>query len=238
MPVDKSSDRVRRMFGQIAGSYDFLNHLLSLGVDHYWRWRTVRLVPPNGPRPILDVCTGTGDLAFAYDRAARAQTSLVATDFCHEMLAIGRQKSQKRGSQSRITFIEADTQSLPLPSDSFQIVCVAFGLRNVADTNRGLAEMTRVCAPSGRVAVLEFSSPTLQPFKAVYSWYFRNVLPRIGRLFARNSGDAYEYLPSSVGEFPQGEALLERMRVAGLGDCRRYPLTLGVATLYVGSKNK
>jgi demethylmenaquinone methyltransferase / 2-methoxy-6-polyprenyl-1,4-benzoquinol methylase len=236
MPVDKSSDRVRRMFGQIAGRYDFLNHLLSLNIDRYWRRRTVRLVPPKGELPILDVCTGTGDLALAYDRAARGRTPIVAADFTHEMLTIGREKARKSGAAERITFIEADAQSLPLPTDAFQIVCVAFGLRNVADTDRGLAEMARVCVPGGRVAVLEFSSPTWQPFKAVYGWYFRNVLPRIGRIVARNSGDAYEYLPTSVGEFPQGQALLERMGGVGLGKLRCYPLTFGVATLYVGVK--
>jgi demethylmenaquinone methyltransferase/2-methoxy-6-polyprenyl-1,4-benzoquinol methylase len=236
MPVDKSSDRVRQMFGRIAGQYDFLNHLLSLGIDHYWRWRTVRLVPPAGPLPILDVCTGTGDLAFAYDRAAGGKTQIVAGDFTLEMLEIGRKKAVKRGADSRIEFIEADAQALPVANNTFQIVCVAFGLRNVADTDRGLAEMTRACAPGGRVAVLEFSTPTWQPFKAFYGWYFRNVLPRIGRLFARNSGDAYEYLPTSVGEFPQGEALAERMQTAGLTDTHCYPLTFGVATLYVGRK--
>jgi demethylmenaquinone methyltransferase / 2-methoxy-6-polyprenyl-1,4-benzoquinol methylase len=224
------------MFGQIAGRYDFLNHLLSLNIDRYWRRRTVRLVPPDGPLPILDVCTGTGDLALAYDRAAGGRTPIVAADFTHEMLAIGRKKAHRAGADNRITFVEADTQSLPLPSDAFQIVCVAFGLRNVADTDRGLAEMARVCVPDGRVAVLEFSTPTRQPFKGVYSWYFRHVLPKIGRVFAHNSGGAYEYLPTSVGEFPQGEALLDRMRAAGLTDLRCYPLTLGVATLYVGRK--
>jgi len=224
------------MFGQIAERYDFLNHLLSLNIDRYWRRRTVRLVPPRGPLPILDVCTGTGDLALAYDRAAHGQTPIVAVDFCHEMLAIGRRKAQRAGADGRITFVEADAQSLPLPSDAFQIVCVAFGLRNVADTDRGLAEMTRLCAHGGHVAVLEFSTPTRQPFKSVYGWYFRYVLPRIGRFFARQSGDAYEYLPSSVGAFPQGETLLKRMGVAGLADLRCYPLTFGVATLYVGKK--
>jgi demethylmenaquinone methyltransferase/2-methoxy-6-polyprenyl-1,4-benzoquinol methylase len=224
------------MFGQIAGRYDFLNHLLSLNIDRYWRRRTVRLVPPDGPLPILDVCTGTGDLAMAYDRASGGRTPIVAADFCHEMLAIGHKKARQAGADGRITFVEADAQSLPLPGNAFQIVCVAFGLRNVADTNRGLAEMARVAAPGGCVAVLEFSTPTRQPFKAVYGWYFRNVLPRIGGLFSRNSGGAYAYLPTSVGEFPQGEALLERMRTAGLSEVRCYPLTLGVATLYVGTK--
>lgn len=236
MPVDKSSDRVRQMFGQIAGRYDFLNHFLSLNIDRYWRWRTVKLVHPEGNLPILDVCTGTGDLALAYDRAAGRKTPIVASDFCYEMLAIGREKASRAGIDGRMTFLEADTQSLPFPSDAFQIVSVAFGLRNVADTDRGLSEMTRVCAPGGRVAVLEFSTPTWQPFKSVYGWYFRHVLPRIGKMLARQSGDAYEYLPTSVGEFPQGQALLDRMRNAGLGELRRYSLTLGIATLYVGRK--
>jgi demethylmenaquinone methyltransferase/2-methoxy-6-polyprenyl-1,4-benzoquinol methylase len=230
------------MFGGIAGRYDFLNHLLSLGIDHYWRRRTVRLVPPRtqaGSRqqqPILDVCTGTGDLALAYDRAARGTTPIIATDFSPEMLAIGQQKAKRAGAGGRLTFLEADTQSLPLSSDQFQIVCVAFGLRNIADTNRGLAEMVRVAAPGGRVAVLEFSTPSRPPLRLLYGWYFRHMLPRIGRLFARQSGDAYEYLPASVGEFPQGDALCQRMRDAGLADVRSYPLTFGVATLYVGTK--
>jgi demethylmenaquinone methyltransferase/2-methoxy-6-polyprenyl-1,4-benzoquinol methylase len=236
VPVDKSPERVRQMFGRVAPRYDFLNHLLSLGIDKWWRRQTVRRLPPAGTLPILDVCTGTGDLALAYDRAARHAVPIVGADFCHEMLALGREKAIRAGADGRVTFVEADAQSLPFSSDSFQIVCVAFGLRNVADTDRGLAEMTRVCAPSGRVAVLEFSTPTRQPFKAVYGWYFRHVLPRIGRLVSRQAGDAYSYLPTSVGEFPQGEVLAERMRAAGLGDVRCYPLTFGVATLYVATK--
>jgi demethylmenaquinone methyltransferase/2-methoxy-6-polyprenyl-1,4-benzoquinol methylase len=201
----------------------------------------VRLVPPQAqtggpPLPILDVCTGTGDLALAYDRAARGQMSIVAADFCAEMLTIGRKKAVRAGADDRVTFLEADAQNLPLETGTFQIVCVAFGLRNIANTDRGLAEMVRVAAPGGRVAVLEFSSPARQPFKSIYGWYFRNVLPRIGRIVARESGDAYEYLPQSVGEFPQGEALCQRMRDAGLADVRSYPLTFGVATLYVGTK--
>jgi demethylmenaquinone methyltransferase/2-methoxy-6-polyprenyl-1,4-benzoquinol methylase len=234
--VDKSPERVRRMFGQIAPRYDLLNHLLSLGIDHYWRWRTVRCVRPEGSLPILDVCTGTGDLALAFDRAAGHRSNIIAADFCRAMLDLGRDKAAKAGADGRITFLEADAQSLPLPSNEFQIVSVAFGLRNVSDTDRGLAEMVRVAAPGGRVAVLEFSSPTWQPFKAIYGWYFRNVLPRIGQFVARNTAAAYEYLPESVGQFPQGEALAERMRAVGLDDVRCYPLTLGVATLYVGTK--
>lgn len=236
MTVDKSGPRVRRMFGEIAGKYDFLNHLLSLNIDRYWRWRTVRTVAPKSGDRILDVCTGTGDLALAYHKATKGEAEIVGADFCHEMLAIGHQKGMKARAGDRLTFIEADTQSLPFPSDRFNIVTVAFGLRNVADTDAGLAEMTRVCSPGGHVAVLEFSSPEWQPFKGIYSWYFRNVLPRIGQLLARNAESAYSYLPESVGEFPQGEALAERMRRVGLTEVSYRPLTLGVATLYVGKK--
>ena len=236
MAVDKSETRVRRMFGEIAGRYDFLNHLLSLGIDHYWRWRTVRRVPPQSQEPILDLCTGTGDLALAYLRAGRGTTAVVGADFCHEMLVIGEAKARRAGAGGLLNFLEADAQRLPLPDNHFQIVCVAFGLRNITDTDRGLREMTRVCRSGGKVAVLEFSQPRWQPFRAVYGWYFRNVLPRIGQALARNRLDAYNYLPESVGEFPSGEALAERMRAASLHDVRHYPLTLGVATLYVGVK--
>lgn len=234
--VDKSETRVRRMFGEIAGRYDFLNHLLSLNVDRYWRWRTVRRVPPVGDAPILDLCTGTGDLALAYHRSGRGRQPILGVDFCHEMLAIARSKAARAGAAERIAFLEADAQNLPLPDDAFQIVCVAFGLRNVTDTDRGLREMVRVCAPGGRVAVLEFSRPRWQPFRGIYGWYFRRVLPRIGQWLARNRDEAYRYLPASVAEFPDGEALVERMRAAGLREVTHHPLTLGVATLYVGRK--
>lgn len=234
--VDKSGPRVRRMFGEIAGRYDFLNHLLSLNVDRYWRRRTVKLVPPRAGTKLLDVCTGTGDLALAYDRAARSQIKITAADFCHEMLVLGREKAAKGGADDRVSFVEADAQSLPLASDQYDIVCVAFGLRNVADTVAGLAEMTRVCAPGGRVAVLEFSTPGWQPFKSLYGWYFRRVLPRVGGWFAGQGAAAYRYLPASVGEFPQGEALAGMMRSCGLIDVELHALTFGVATLYVGKK--
>ncbi len=236
MTVDKSDARVREMFGEIAPKYDRMNHLLSMNVDRYWRWRTVRLVRPDGNEPILDICTGTGDLAFAFYKKTGGQTPIVGADFCREMLDIGERKKARAGINGQLTFVEADAQHLPFPDDHFQIVSVAFGLRNVADTDQGLREMTRVCRSGGRVAVLEFSMPRWQPFKAVYGWYFRHVLPRLGRWLARNKSNAYDYLPVSVGEFPQGEALAERMRAAGLSRVDYYPFTMGIATLYVGVK--
>jgi demethylmenaquinone methyltransferase/2-methoxy-6-polyprenyl-1,4-benzoquinol methylase len=224
------------MFGEIAGRYDFLNHLLSLNIDRYWRSRTVRAVPPDGEGPILDLCTGTGDLALAYYRASGGRARIVGADFCHPMLVRGQAKGKIAGCNGQLTFVEADAQKLPFPDNYFSIVCVAFGLRNVTDTDRGLQEMVRVCRPGGRVAVLEFSLPTWKPIGAAYLWYFRHVLPRIGQALARNRHDAYRYLPASVCEFPCGEALAERMRQAGLAEVVFHPLTFGVATLYKGTK--
>ena len=234
MAVDKSNERVRKMFGEIAPNYDRMNHLLSMNVDKYWRWLTVRKTKPNQTDPILDVCTGTGDLAFSYEKATDSKVPVMASDFCFEMLDVGEKK--KKGDASQVKFIEADAQNLPFESDQFQIVSVAFGLRNVADTDLGLREMTRVCKPGGKVAVLEFSVPRRQPIKGLYGWYFKNVLPRIGQMLARNDSSAYSYLPDSVGEFPCYEALAEKMKQAGLSKVDFYPLTFGIATLYVGVK--
>lgn len=239
--VDKSGDRVRRMFGEIAPRYDLLNHLLSMNVDRWWRRRTVRLVPPQlsgqlAEAPLLDVCTGTGDLALAYDRASGGKLPITGADFCPEMLELARSKAERVGANGIVDWVEADAQRLPFDDDVFQIVCVAFGLRNVADTDQGLCEMTRVCRPGGRVAVLEFTTPRRQPMKSVYGWYFRNVLPKIGQTVMRNNSAAYEYLPQSVGEFLEYEQLTARMEAAGLTDVRYHPMTFGVATLYVGTK--
>jgi demethylmenaquinone methyltransferase/2-methoxy-6-polyprenyl-1,4-benzoquinol methylase len=249
--VDKTGERVQKMFGEISGRYDFMNHALSGGTDIYWRWRTVRRVRPEGDAPILDVCTGTGDLAFAWWKKSRGQRAVVGTDFTAEMIEIARAKSAKLkindepalklndepGSPDpSICFLEADTLKLPFEADRFQIVSVAFGLRNVSDTVGGLREMTRVCKPGGRVAVLEFTMPRNRLFGAVYRWYFKNILPRIGQLLAPNREAAYNYLPESVSQFPQYEELCEKMQEAGLTDTSWTPLTFGIATLYVGRK--
>jgi len=236
MIVDKSPDRIRQMFGEIAGRYDLLNRLLSAGIDRWWRRRTVRLVPPSTAGPVLDVCTGTADLALAYWRFGRGRVRVVGADFCHPMLAVGRRKCQRAGAGGEVTLVEADAQNLPFADNVFQVVSVAFGLRNLCDPDRGLREMARVCRPGGRVAVLEFSLPRSRPLRAIYGWYFRRLLPWIGQAVARNRQEAYNYLPASVGEFPQGEALAERIRGAGLSEIRRHRLTFGIATLYVGTK--
>jgi demethylmenaquinone methyltransferase/2-methoxy-6-polyprenyl-1,4-benzoquinol methylase len=234
--LDKREARIRRMFGHIAPTYDLLNHLLSLNVDHYWRRRTTQLVPPQGNAPILDLCTGTGDLALAYDRAAGGRVPIVGADFCPEMLARAEAKTRRLGAADRIRYLEADAQKLPFPDDCFQIATVAFGLRNVTDTDRGLAEMVRVTRPGGRVAILEFSQPRGWLLGRLYRFYFRWVLPLIGQTISRSKDNAYRYLPASVMEFPDGEALAERLRRHGLRDVRWHPLTCGVASLYIGTK--
>jgi demethylmenaquinone methyltransferase / 2-methoxy-6-polyprenyl-1,4-benzoquinol methylase len=234
--LDKREERIRRMFGAIAPRYDLLNHLLSLNIDRYWRWQTTQLVPPIGEAPILDVCTGTGDLALAYDRAAHGRVPIVATDFCLPMLRPAARKARRQQASERIRFLEADTQRLPFPANTFQLTTVAFGLRNVTDTDKGLAEMVRVTLPGGRVAILEFSQPRHWLFGRLYRLYFTNVLPRIGQFFSRSPDQAYNYLPASVLEFPDGEALAERLRSHGLTDVRWVPFTFGIATLYYGIK--
>lgn len=244
--VDKREERIRTMFSNIAPTYDLLNHLLSMNVDHYWRGKTTRLVPPRGDAPILDVCTGTGDLAFAYAKASQYRVPIVGTDFCPEMLTSAVKKGEMELRRARyraesespplFRFLEADTQQLPFESDQFQITCVAFGLRNVTDTDKGIAEMVRVTQPGGRVAILEFSRPKNWLFRNVYNFYFRRVLPFVGQMISRSKDNAYRYLPQSVMEFPEGEALAERLREHGLTNVWFKPFTFGVATLYVGEK--
>lgn len=232
MPVDKSGSRIRQMFGEIAGRYDFMNHFLSAGTDVYWRWQAVRMAGPLDDAPILDVCTGTGDLAFAFRKKLSSKATVFATDFTHGMLKLAERKRSDRD----VVFLEADTLSLPFPRNKFQVVSVAFGLRNVSSTIGGLKEMTRVCRPGGKVLVLEFSLPDNRLLSHTYQWYFRNILPRLGQLLVRNRQAAYEYLPQSVSEFPSGSQLTGIMEEAGLVNTSFRKMTGGIATLYIGNK--
>lgn len=237
--LDKREERIRGMFSAIAPRYDFLNHLLSLNIDRWWRYRTTQLAPPdlNDSAPILDVCTGTGDLALAYDRAAAGQLKIMGSDFCRPMLMPAQQKSVRAKAADRVTFLEADTQRLPFPDETFQLVTVAFGLRNVTNTDRGIDEMMRVTKPGGRVAILEFSCPR-GPIGWLYKAYFKYLLPRIGQLVSGSKDRAYEYLPASVLAFPDGEKMADLLRQHGLTTVRYFPMTFGIATLYVGTKPK
>ncbi len=234
--VDKSGRRVRSMFAAIAGKYDLLNHLLSLNIDKRWRDFATRQVPPEPGVPVLDCCTGTADLALAYHKAGGGRSPVVGSDFCHEMLAIGVAKVREAGADGSVVLIEGDTQRLPMPDDTFGVVTVAFGLRNVADTVKGIDEMVRVARPGGRVSILEFSRPRGAILGRAYLAFFRHVLPKVGQTIAPNAYDAYSYLPASVLQFPDGREMLDLLASRGLADLRQHPLTFGIATLYVGTK--
>jgi len=222
------------MFAQIAPRYDLMNHLLSLGIDIRWRKKVVQRLRLDQSLPVLDCCTGTGDLALMLAQRLKGKSEVVGTDFCREMLDIAEKKHRSSFESLPVRFLEADSQELPFDENTFQAVTVAFGLRNVQDTRRGLQEMARVCAPGGQVAVLEFSQPTMVGLKQAYQFYFRKILPRLGQTMARNDQAAYEYLPNSVMEFPGGRELADLMQSCGISNVRWFPYTFGVATLYLG----
>lgn len=235
--VDKSGDRVRKMFAEIAPRYDLMNHLLSLNIDRRWRTKTVNALRLDGTEPIADVCTGTGDLAIEIAKRVQGRAPVVATDFCNEMLDVARRKQSKLAIDAEhLRFVEADTQHLPLESDSCQAITVAFGIRNVANTESGIKEMLRVLRPGGQMAILEFSKPTLPGLKHLYQTYFSFILPRVGQRLANNQQSAYSYLPQSVQEFPSGEGMVELMEKCGVQNVSCQPLTFGIASLYLGTK--
>jgi demethylmenaquinone methyltransferase/2-methoxy-6-polyprenyl-1,4-benzoquinol methylase len=239
MSVDKSQQRIRRMFGAIAPRYDRMNRLMTFGLDRRWRNRTVRSVPTNPAEPVLDVCCGTGDLALAWASRLGPDARVVGSDFTHPMLVRAREKSGTAADlaeEGRVVYVEGDTLKLPCPDDRFQVVSVGFGIRNVGDTVGGLAEMTRVCRPGGHVVVLETSVPRLPVVGGLFRFYFNHVVPLVGRWVAPDPDAAYSYLPASTAEFPQGESFAELMRSAGLEEIVIRPLTLGSVTLYVGRK--
>ncbi len=235
MPVDRRGTRVRQMFAAISHRYDLLNRLLSATIDQRWRRRTVELLGKPA-QAVLDVCTGTADLAREFIRCYGHDFRVVGVDFCRPMLEIGRRKLLPEAATGQFLLIEADAQRLPFADDLFDIVTVAFGLRNVTDRSVGLAEMVRVCRPGGKVAVLEFSLPRSQLLRRAYTVYFRRVLPAIGQAIAPNRFRAYEYLPESVLEFYTDEEMLSFMRAHGLTATQAIPFTFGIANLYVGTK--
>ncbi|QDT18197.1 ubiquinone/menaquinone biosynthesis methyltransferase [Alienimonas californiensis] len=227
--VDKSTERVRRMFGAIAGRYDLMNRLMTGGLDVLWRRRISRA--DLGAGPALDCCTGTGDLAFAL-RKRRPDLRVVGADFTHQMLAEATRKDRR----GEIAWVEGDGEALPFADAAFTAVSVGFGLRNVADTRRGLAEFYRVLAPGGVLLILETSRPTNPLLAPLFKLYFRGVVPVLGRWAAGNPESAYDYLPASAAVFPDGEELCDLFREAGFADCNFQPLGFGAATFYTARK--
>ena len=221
------------MFDAIAARYDRLNHLLSAGFDRRWRRRAVRELGFTGRERVLDMCTGTADLAIEavtspYGRAAH----VVGVDFAGEMLKLGLVKVRARGLSKQVVLARGDATMVPLADASVDAAMVAFGIRNVVDPAKAAREFARVLRPGGHLAVLEFGFPRIPGFSAVYRWYFRVVLPLVGRLISRH-GDAYSYLPESVAQFPSPDAFSEMLTQNGFSSVRYVPLTMGVVYLYV-----
>ena len=222
------------MFGAIAPRYDRANRLLSLSVDRRWRRLTRRelegRLPPD-PR-ILDLCTGTGDLALEFSNLG----SVVACDFSHPMLVLGRKKASRSAAGGRIEFVEGDALRLPFPDRSFDAVSIAFGLRNLESYRRGLAEMRRVLRPRGMLAILEFTLPTMPLFRSLYLFYFVRILPRLGGWISGH-GQAYDYLSRSVRQFLAPEDLDRLLESAGFNEIRHRTLSAGIACLHLGRKS-
>jgi len=233
--VTKSAPKIAGMFDAIAGRYDFLNHFLSAGIDRRWRRQAVQSLGLTGSERVLDLCTGTGDLAIALRSGRPAAVRVIGVDFAAAMLAVGRDKLRRRGLADRIHVVRADATRVPLPDGSVDGVTVGFGIRNVDDTAAACREMVRVLAPGGRLAILEFAVPASPLFRGIYMWYFRHVLPRLGRLISRHDM-AYDYLPASVGAFASPADFAAVLRHAGFVDISARPLTFGSVVLYNAKK--
>ncbi|MCB0737211.1 MAG: bifunctional demethylmenaquinone methyltransferase/2-methoxy-6-polyprenyl-1,4-benzoquinol methylase UbiE [Bacteroidetes bacterium] len=221
------------MFDNISGNYDLLNRLLSAGIDVSWRKKALKLVQNRKPEQILDVATGTGDFAIeAYNTLK--PNKMVGIDISNGMLEVGREKLKKRGMND-VEFIQADSADLPFEDNTFDLAMAAFGVRNFENLRNGLKGMVKTLKPGGEILVLEFSKPRKFPFKQLYFFYFKNVLPFIGRIISKDSR-AYTYLPESVQAFPDGQAFIDVMEECGLKNNTQKTLTFGIASVYHGVK--
>lgn len=221
------------MFDNISGKYDFLNHFLSLGVDKIWRRKAINLLKPHKPRFILDVATGTGD--FAIQALTLDPVKVTGIDISEGMLNKGRAKLAARQLNGRVELLAGDSENIPFAENKFDAVTVAFGVRNFEDLEKGLREIYRVLRPGGHLVVLEFSRPRLFPFKQVYNFYFRRILPGIGRLVSKDRA-AYTYLPESVRHFPDGDNFTNILRNVGFKKTTCKALTFGISSVYSGQK--
>ena len=227
-------EEVREMFDNIAPKYDLLNHTLSMSIDRVWRRRVVGEVRRAKPGRILDVATGTGDLAIAMARRIR-DVQVLGVDLSEQMLAVARRKIEARGLDGRIVLDRGDAERLAVADASVDVATVAFGVRNFGDLGAGLREMARTIKPGGKVVILEFSRPRNRVFRALYEFYSYKILPRIGGLVSRDKR-AYEYLPASVGEFPAPEEFMAMMARAGFRNCRARSQSFGIAQIYIGER--
>jgi demethylmenaquinone methyltransferase/2-methoxy-6-polyprenyl-1,4-benzoquinol methylase len=226
--------QIRHMFGQIAHRYDLMNSIISLRLHHRWRRLAVSYANPQPGEAVLDVCSGTGDLAIALAQAVGRHGQVIGIDFCLPMLELARRKASLKHSICNVYLALGDALSLPLPSDHFACATVGWGIRNVPDINAAFREMTRVVRPGGRVVCLDMAKPKFKPMSLAYGFYFYKILPLLGGLFSRK--EAYSYLPNSVTNFPDREELAERMRDAGLTDIHVVDLAWGAVCIHWGVK--
>ena len=226
-------EQIAAMFNSISGKYDFLNHFLSLGIDILWRKRAVRLLKKHQPKLILDIATGTGD--FAIEALSLNPEKIIGVDISEGMLSVGREKLIKKNLTDKIELISGDSEFLPFKDNFFDAVIVSFGVRNFENLEKGLSDMLRVLKPGGKVVILEFSKPKSFPFKQIYQFYFQWILPKIGKLISKNHA-AYTYLPDSVEAFPDGDDFLNILNKIGFQKNQCTPLTLGISSIYYGSK--
>jgi demethylmenaquinone methyltransferase/2-methoxy-6-polyprenyl-1,4-benzoquinol methylase len=230
---DGKKQQVASMFNNISKKYDLLNHLLSAGIDIIWRKKAIKLLKKEHPKLILDIATGTGD--FAIEALSLKPEKVIGVDISEGMLSIGREKIAKAGLQSQIELMPGDSENLQFNDNKFDAVIVAFGVRNFEDLERGLQEMFRVLRKGGTVVILEFSKPEKFPVKNFYNFYFRFILPLIGKMISKDNS-AYTYLPESVNSFPYGKEFLKILEKTGFHSSQCIKLTFGISSIYIGKK--
>ena len=228
--------QVQRMFDSIAHRYDFLNHFFSIGIDVLWRKRCIRILKreEHQPKTIIDMATGTGDFAIEAVRMG-LKAQITGIDLSQGMLDVGIEKLKAKGLSNRISLLQGDSENLPFEDETFEAYTVAFGVRNFENLDKGLSEMYRVLTPKSLVVILEFSKPKRFPIKQLFGFYFKYIMPALGRLVSKDPA-AYTYLPESVMAFPEGRDFLDRLASVGFEELRAITLTGGIASIYVGRK--
>jgi demethylmenaquinone methyltransferase / 2-methoxy-6-polyprenyl-1,4-benzoquinol methylase len=226
-------EQVAKMFNNISHRYDFLNHFLSLGIDKLWRKQAISLLRSRSPKFILDVATGTGD--FAIQALTLNPDKVIGVDISTGMLDMGRVKIREQKLESRIELLEGDSENLPFEENKFDAITVAFGVRNFENLELGLREIKRVLKPGGMLVVLEFSKPRAFPFKQLYNFYFKSILPGVGRMVSADKA-AYTYLPASVEAFPDGNDFIQVLQRVGFNETQCRTLTFGISSIYTGTK--
>lgn len=232
--ADSKKEQVQEMFDKVSSKYDFLNRILSLGIDISWRNKVVKIVNEKNPKDILDIATGTGDLAISI--AEKNKTAkVIGFDLSEGMLSYGRKKITKKGLDSNIKMIQGDAENMPFEDNTFDVVTVSFGVRNFENLEKGLIDIYRVLKPNGKLVILEFSTPEKFPMKQLYAFHSKYILPTVGNFFSEDS-TAYDYLPNSIKAFPYGEKMVAILENCGYKNTYCKKLTSGISSIYVGEK--